>query len=61
MAYSQTARAAIPEAILATGITLLSALSFYAGLILDTVTRGRREMKMLAYLGMPAPVDSRRA
>lgn len=39
-----------PTAILATGLMILSALSGFAGLILDTVTRGRRELKMLAYL-----------
>jgi glycosyltransferase involved in cell wall biosynthesis len=44
-----------PTAILATGIMLLSALSLMAGIILDTVTRGRREAKMLAYLAEPAP------
>jgi hypothetical protein len=34
---------------------MLSAMvSFFSGLILDTVTRGRREMKRLAYLAMPA-------
>ena len=42
-----------PTAILATGAVLLSALSFIAGLILDTVTRGRREMRRLAYLALP--------
>jgi glycosyltransferase involved in cell wall biosynthesis len=42
-----------PTAILATGIMLLSSLSFITGLILDTVTRGRREMKALAYLSYP--------
>jgi hypothetical protein len=46
-----------PTAILATGFVLLSALSFVAGLILDTVTRGRREMRRLAYLAVP-PRDS---
>lgn len=45
----------LPTAILSTGLMLLAALSFFAGLILDTVTRGRRELKMLAYLGHPAP------
>lgn len=40
-----------PTAILATGLMILAALSGFAGLILDTVTRGRRETKMLAYLG----------
>lgn len=39
-----------PTAILATGIMLLGCLSFVTGLVLDTVTRGRREAKMLAYL-----------
>jgi glycosyltransferase involved in cell wall biosynthesis len=39
-----------PTAILATGIMLLGTLSFVAGLVLDTVTRGRREFKALAYL-----------
>jgi glycosyltransferase involved in cell wall biosynthesis len=44
-----------PTAILATGLVLLSALSVVTGLILDTVTRGRREMRRLAYLSMRAP------
>jgi glycosyltransferase involved in cell wall biosynthesis len=44
-----------PTAILATGLVLLSALCFVSGLILDTVTRGRREMRRLAYLAMPPP------
>lgn len=44
-----------PTAILATGLGILSALSLTAGLMLDTVTRGRRETKMLAYLGVPGP------
>ena len=44
-----------PTAILATGLMVLAALSFFAGLILDAVTRGRRELKMLAYLRERAP------
>lgn len=44
-----------PTAILATGLVVLSALSFVAGLILDTVTRGRREIRRLAYLSIKAP------
>jgi glycosyltransferase involved in cell wall biosynthesis len=44
-----------PTAILATGLVLLSALSFLSGLILDTVTRGRQEMRRLAYLAVPPP------
>ncbi len=44
-----------PTAILVTGMTVIAVLSFFAGLILDTVTRGRREMRRLAYLAHPAP------
>ena len=44
-----------PTAILSTGLMLLAALSFSAGGILDTVTRGRRELKMLHYLAHRAP------
>ena len=44
-----------PTAILVTGLGIVSVLSFFAGLILDTVTRGRREMRRLAYLSFPAP------
>ena len=40
----------IPTAILATGLVLLGFLSLACGLILDTVTHGRREMKRLFYL-----------
>jgi glycosyltransferase involved in cell wall biosynthesis len=39
-----------PTAVLSMGITLLAALSLFAGIILDTVTRGRRELRLLAYL-----------
>lgn len=42
-----------PTAILATGMMLMSALSFFAGLILTTVTRGRRELKALMYIQQP--------
>jgi glycosyltransferase involved in cell wall biosynthesis len=44
-----------PTAILVTGMTVTAVLCFFAGLILDTVTRGRREMRRLAYLAFPAP------
>jgi glycosyltransferase involved in cell wall biosynthesis len=44
-----------PTAILVTGMVIVAVLSFFAGLILDTVTRGRREMRRLAYLAHPAP------
>jgi glycosyltransferase involved in cell wall biosynthesis len=39
-----------PTAILCSALGLLACLSFYAGLILDTVTTGRRELKRLVYL-----------
>ena len=44
-----------PTAILVTGMVIVAVLSFFAGLILDTVTRGRREMRRLAYLAHRAP------
>jgi glycosyltransferase involved in cell wall biosynthesis len=44
-----------PTAILATGMVIVAVLSFFAGLILDTVTRGRRELRRIAYLAYPAP------
>ena len=49
-----------PTAILATGLMLLAALSFFAGLILDTVVRGRREVRRLHYLSFPAVREGRR-
>ena len=42
-----------PTAILVTGMVIVAVLSFFAGLILDTVTRGRREVRRLAYLAQP--------
>jgi glycosyltransferase involved in cell wall biosynthesis len=45
----------IPTAILSTGLMLLAFLSLVAGLVLDTVTKGRREMKLIAYLAQRAP------
>ena len=44
-----------PTAILVTGIIIIAVLCFFAGLILDTVTRGRRELRRLAYLSLEAP------
>jgi hypothetical protein len=40
----------LPTAVLSTGLMILASLAGACGLVLDTVTRGRREMKMLAYL-----------
>ena len=50
----------LPTAILSTGLMLLAFLSIAVGLVLDTVTRGRREMKLLAYLSHRAPGEERR-
>ena len=43
-----------PTAILATGMMILAFLNGMVGLILDTVVRGRRETRRLAYLSHPA-------
>jgi glycosyltransferase involved in cell wall biosynthesis len=48
----------LPTAVLATGLMLLAFLALVCGLILDTVTRARREIKRLAYLAQPAPRSS---
>jgi hypothetical protein len=45
----------VPTAILITGMMIVAALSFFCGLILDTVVRGRREIRRLHYLSFPAP------
>ena len=44
-----------PTAILVTGIIIIAVLCVFAGLILDTVTRGRREVRRLSYLSLAAP------
>lgn len=44
-----------PTAILASAIMVIGVLSVMSGLILDTVTLGRREVKRMAYLSLPAP------
>jgi glycosyltransferase involved in cell wall biosynthesis len=46
----------LPTAVLSMGLMILAVLSVSSGLVLDTVTRGRREMKLLAYLSQ-APVN----
>ena len=50
----------LPTAVLSTGLMILAFLSTAIGLVLDTVTRGRREMKLLAYLSHRAPGEERR-
>jgi glycosyltransferase involved in cell wall biosynthesis len=44
----------LPTAVLSMGLMIVAILSVSSGLVLDTVTRGRREMKLLAYLAHPA-------
>jgi glycosyltransferase involved in cell wall biosynthesis len=48
----------LPTAVLSTGAMLLAFLSLTCGLILDTVTLGRRELKRMIYLAIPAPGTS---
>jgi glycosyltransferase involved in cell wall biosynthesis len=50
----------LPTAVLSMGLMMLAFLSVSAGLILDTVTRGRRETKLFAYLAQRAPGEERR-
>jgi hypothetical protein len=47
----------LPTAVLVTGLEILAALSLTAGLVLDTVTRGRREQRLLAFLAIPGPLE----
>ena len=44
-----------PTAILSSALVLFGAIFLACGLVLDTVTRGRAEIKRLAYLAIPAP------
>jgi glycosyltransferase involved in cell wall biosynthesis len=43
----------LPTAVLSLGIMLVAVIATFAGLILDTVSRGRREAKLLRYLAVP--------
>jgi hypothetical protein len=56
ISYFQTGSATpaqrLPTAVPGTGMMLLGFLSLACGLILDTVTRGRIEMKRLHYLSL---------
>ena len=49
----------LPTAVLATGLMLLASLSFACGMILDSVARGRREAKRMAYLAAGGARDGR--
>jgi glycosyltransferase involved in cell wall biosynthesis len=42
-----------PTAFLSLGLMIIAVFCLFSGLILDTVSRGRREMKRLAYLSHP--------
>ncbi len=44
-----------PTAMLVTGLMILAFLNLFAGLILDTVVRGRQEVRRLAYLALRGP------
>jgi hypothetical protein len=46
-----------PTAILATGLAISAFILFTCALILDTVTKGRREMKLLHYLAAASKGD----
>ncbi|MBB3275253.1 MULTISPECIES: glycosyltransferase [unclassified Pseudoxanthomonas] len=49
----------IPTAILVTALAVVSMLAMVAGLVLDAVARGRRELRALAYLRWPSPAEKR--
>jgi len=54
--YAQTGLVPrLPTAVLITGLMIMATLNGFAGLILDTVVRGRLEVRRLAYLAYPAP------
>ncbi len=44
----------VPTAILSTGLMVLAGIGITCGLILDTVSRGRREIKRLHYQSLPS-------
>jgi hypothetical protein len=50
----------LPTAVLSATLGLSALLSLASGLVLDTVTRGRREAKRIAYLAIPAPTGTDR-
>jgi len=48
-----------PTAFVVISLVVLAVLVSISGLILDTVTRGRKETKMLRYLGLEGPLERR--
>lgn len=51
----------LPTAVLAAALMILSFLALTCGLILDSITRARREAKRIVYLSLPAPGTALRA
>ncbi|WP_244826067.1 glycosyltransferase family 2 protein [Caballeronia sp. TF1N1] len=49
----------LPTVVLSSGLMLTGAILLICGIVLDTVTQGRNELKRVAYLAVPA-LDSRR-
>jgi len=50
----------VPTAVLVTGMMMIAFLALFTGLLLESVTRGRWELKRMTYLSMPGPQDMRR-
>jgi glycosyltransferase involved in cell wall biosynthesis len=50
----------LPTAVLVTGLMILAFMSVVAGLVLDSVTHGRRELKRLHYLNLRGPTYGER-
>jgi glycosyltransferase involved in cell wall biosynthesis len=50
----------LPTAVLVTGLAIVGLLTLMSGVILETVTRGRRESKRMHYLSYPA-LDRRKS
>ena len=46
----------LPTALVCVPLVLLGIILLTCGIVLDTVTHGRLEMKRLAYLSLPAPL-----
>lgn len=49
----------LPTAVLATGLMIAALINFFCGVILQTVTRGRVELKRLHYLSVPIRLANR--
>lgn len=56
LTYAETGQVPrFPTAILVTGMTVIAVLTFFCGVIISAITVGRREMRRLTYLALPAP------